>query len=280
MAGMAPMAEGMGFSSELMEEMEEAVQGIGALGNSQSTMATQGVTGTQSPLLKEFQRLLQELVQLQMELFAQQRNRDSAGAKSTLGRMKQLENQLNSLLSGQSSGSSASSADTSSGTTGGYSSGDGTSTGDSTGSTSSSSSQPGAGARQVTADDFKGSSATGRKLAALAVEHATDGTGDGGHCYRNVSQDLEQIGISTTGEGAWEAADQLAGNDKVQELKGINKDQLPELPAGAIVVWDKGEGHPYGHISIATGDGQEASDVMRDQITEYGTSFRVFMPKD
>ena len=54
---------------------------------------------------------------------------------------------------------------------------------------------------------------------------------------------------------------------------------LPKLPAGAIVVWDKGNGHEHGHISIATGDGKEASDLMRNQITNYGTSFRVFMPQ-
>jgi hypothetical protein len=119
---------------------------------------------------------------------------------------------------------------------------------------------------------------TGTKLAEIAKAEATNGDSSGGWCYRDVSRALSKIGITVTGGSAYMAAEQLAKNPKVQEVK-VSQDQLKSLPAGAIVVWDKGAGHEHGHISIATGDGKEASDLMRNQITNYGTSFRVFMPK-
>jgi|GEM_PF-5134323 len=123
-------------------------------------------------------------------------------------------------------------------------------------------------------------SATGRQLAQAAYQHATDGTGDGGHCFRNVAQDLAKFGINTSGASAYMAADQLATNPKVQEIKGVTAEQLKTLPAGAIVVWAANPSNPHGHISVAMGDGKEASDIMRNQITNLnGSSFRVFMPK-
>lgn len=77
------------------------------------------------------------------------------------------------------------------------------------------------------------------------------------------------------------AADQLAKNPKFREVQ-IPRDQLGKLPAGAIVVWAgdvASTGHAHGHISIATGDGKELSDRKRVQLTNYGKSFRVFLPK-
>lgn len=139
---------------------------------------------------------------------------------------------------------------------------------------------PGTGAVEVNPDDLQGGTPAGRELAASAFQHATDGTGDGRHCYRNVKQDLAKAGINVTGGSAYMAADQLAQNSKVQEVKGLANEDLKKLPPGAIVVWNRGNGHEHGHISIAMGDGREASDVMRKQITNYGTSFRVFLPKD
>ena len=119
---------------------------------------------------------------------------------------------------------------------------------------------------------------TGKKLAEIARAEATNGDSSGGWCYRDVGRSLAKIGVNVSGGSAYMAADQLANNPKVTEVK-VGKDQLSKLPAGAIVVWDKGNGHEHGHISIATGDGKEASDLMRTQITNYGTAFRVFMPK-
>lgn len=119
---------------------------------------------------------------------------------------------------------------------------------------------------------------SGKKLAQFAQAEATNGDSSGGLCFRDVSRALSKMGIETHGASAYMAADQLAKNPKVKEVK-VGKDQLKTLPAGAIVVWDRGAGHEHGHISIALGNGKEASDLLRDQITNYGTSFRVFMPQ-
>lgn len=125
--------------------------------------------------------------------------------------------------------------------------------------------------------DLGGSSATGKKLAKFARDNAT---GVGGECYKYVAQDLDQIGVNVYGMSAYMAADQLAQNSKVREVKGLSSKDLGSLPGGAIVVWANSTDHPDGHISIALGDGKEASDKIRDQITDYGTSFRVFVPSD
>lgn len=119
----------------------------------------------------------------------------------------------------------------------------------------------------------------GRRLARHAREHATRSPGDGRHCWKWVADDLDRSGIHLTGMDAWMAADQLARRKEFREMKGIAAGDLPDLPAGAIVVWDRGPGHESGHVSVALGDGREASDVIRPQITAYGTRFRVFLPR-
>lgn len=142
---------------------------------------------------------------------------------------------------------------------------------------SASSSGSGAGAGAADPSQFSGGTDAGRRLAAAAKAEATNGDSQGGWCYRDVGRALSKIGINVSGASAYMAADQLAKNPKVKEIK-VSQAELSKLPPGAIVVWDKGPGHEHGHISVAMGDGHEASDLMRNQITNYGTSFRVFMP--
>ncbi len=136
----------------------------------------------------------------------------------------------------------------------------------------------GSGASSGATAGMPGATSTGSKLAEIARAEATNGDSNGGLCYRDVGRALAKIGINVSGASAYMAAAQLEKNPKVKEMK-VSQSDLPKLPAGAIVVWDKGNGHEHGHISIATGDGKEASDLMRNQITNYGTSFRVFMPQ-
>ncbi|MFN8612330.1 MAG: hypothetical protein U0931_32590 [Vulcanimicrobiota bacterium] len=145
-------------------------------------------------------------------------------------------------------------------------------------SESGSSSAGGSSGGSSASAGMPGATATGSKLAEIARTEASNGDSSGGLCYRDVGRDLAKVGINVSGASAYMAADQLARNPKVKEVK-VSQADLPKLPAGAIVVWDKGAGHEHGHISIATGDGKEASDLMRNQITNYGTSFRVFMPQ-
>ncbi len=128
----------------------------------------------------------------------------------------------------------------------------------------------------ATSSDFGNVPAWGAALAKDAEKHAT---GRGGLCFRYVRQALERAGVKGVGgASAYMAADQLARNPKFREIKVAEKD-LKKLPPGAVVVWDRGNGHQHGHISIALGGGREASDVKRNQITGYGTKFRVFLPK-
>lgn len=122
-----------------------------------------------------------------------------------------------------------------------------------------------------------GGSANGRTLAAAAEKEAK-AEGTTGWCYRGVSRALKSIGVSATGESAYMAADQLARNPKFREVK-VSNDKLSSLPPGAVVVWNKGPGHPHGHISVALGDGREASDHLQKQISNLnGCTQRVFMP--
>ncbi len=172
--------------------------------------------------------------------------------------------------SGMSSFLGGSSGSAPSGGSSGYvpSSGSGTSAAASS-SSSASNSAP------VDVNQIQGGTEWGRKLAAEARSHAT---GSGGWCFKYVGESLRKFGVQTSGASAYMAGDQLAQSDKFREAK-IDPKNFKKLPPGAVVVWDKGNGHPHGHISIALGDGKEASDVIRDQITDYGTSARVFLPK-
>ena len=115
---------------------------------------------------------------------------------------------------------------------------------------------------------------------SIARDAAASAHGPGGRCLAYVSNCLGRHGVSVHGESAYMAANQLANNRHFSEIHGLRNDQLKKLPPGAVVVWDRGAGHPHGHISVALGNGHEASDVLRNQITNYGTQFRVFLPND
>lgn len=100
-----------------------------------------------------------------------------------------------------------------------------------------------------------------------------------GSCKKGVRIALEQHGITLKGLSAYMASSQLAKNPMFTEIK-VKRSELQDLKSGTIVVWDKCPGHKDGHISISLGDGQEASDCIRDQFIDYGPRFRVFEPKE
>ena len=58
--------------------------------------------------------------------------------------------------------------------------------------------------------------------------------------------------------------------------------ELGDLPPGAVVVWGRTAASPDGHISVALGDGREASDHIDQQRTHLRgyTNYRVFFPVD
>lgn len=144
------------------------------------------------------------------------------------------------------------------------------------GTNSASSGASSSAVSKVSAKDVKGS-AWGKALAADAEANAT---GSGGWCFKYVRQALERHGVTGVGgASAYMAADQLARNSNFKEIS-VSESDLSKLPAGYVVVWNRGSGasRQHGHICISLGDGREASDVIRKMTQGYGTSFRVFQP--
>ncbi len=119
---------------------------------------------------------------------------------------------------------------------------------------------------------------SGGQLARDANRVASSGiAGRGRNCFRGVKYAMARQGVRLTGIPAYGAASQLARNGNFRETR-VSRDQLRNLPAGATVVWAPHGRHKYGHVSIALGNGREASDVLRNQISNYGSAFRVFLP--
>jgi hypothetical protein len=85
--------------------------------------------------------------------------------------------------------------------------------------------------------------------------------------------------VQLTGGSAYQAADQLARSDRFREVS-VSPDQLRSLPPGAVVVWGRTDRSPHGHISVALGNGQEASDHIQTQMTSLrgAQNYRVFVP--
>lgn len=122
----------------------------------------------------------------------------------------------------------------------------------------------------------QGSTAFGNSIANNAAQTANNMSSTG-YCYRGVANTLSKSGVNLSGMSAYMGADQLARSPKFKEAT-VSRNDLKSLPAGAVVVWDKCPGHQHGHISIALGDGREASDHIQSQMTNYGPRFRVFIP--
>jgi hypothetical protein len=124
-------------------------------------------------------------------------------------------------------------------------------------------------------------SGLGPRLAQSTLDAAAGNTNlRRQRCFHFVKEGLAAEGIELTGKPAYLAANQLARNPHFSEVR-VSRDQLPELPAGAVVVWNRNRAahHPNGHISVALGDGREVSDRIRPQTTAYRSQFRVFLPE-
>lgn len=115
---------------------------------------------------------------------------------------------------------------------------------------------------------------------AQQIARGMGGSRSTGKCYNAVKRALSDH-IKLTGVPAHSAAGQLARSPLYRELTGLSPAQLRNLPAGAVVVWGKSKKSPYGHISVALGNGREASDYVGPQMTSLRgfTNFRVFLPK-
>lgn len=78
-----------------------------------------------------------------------------------------------------------------------------------------------------------------------------------GYCYSGVSKALSPLGVALTGAAAYQARDQLAADARFMP---VPVEESVELRRGDILVFDKSVSHPYGHISVYQGNGQESSD--------------------
>ena len=117
----------------------------------------------------------------------------------------------------------------------------------------------------------------GQRLADDAEREARS-RGTVGSCYNAVADVIDrQSGKFLTGRHAYMAADQLAARKDL--FREVPAQDLSRLPAGAVVVWGQGNSES-GHISIALGDGREASDHVDRQMQRHygGASARVFLP--
>jgi len=113
---------------------------------------------------------------------------------------------------------------------------------------------------------------------ARSAEQEAKGRGTVGWCYNAVADAVErQTGRFLWGGHAYQSADQFAARTK--QFREVPARDLDQLPPGAIVVWGKGTSKS-GHISVALGDGREASDHIAPQMLSHygGAPARVFIP--
>mgnify|MGYP001163394590 CR=1 FL=1 len=136
----------------------------------------------------------------------------------------------------------------------------------------------GGGAPPIDPGMMQGTSRTGQTLMGSIMNSPVPPGCSPGYCYRGVKHHLRQVGVNLQGGSAYQAADQLAAQPHRFREVTVSRDQLRRLPPGAVVVWNKSPGHQHGHISIAMGNGKEASDKIRNQMVNRNASYRVFMP--
>lgn len=141
----------------------------------------------------------------------------------------------------------------------------------------------------------------GRDLVRGARQAAND-LRSVGKCMKGVRMAFDNIGLPLRNPdgsnivSAYQAANILARppySDRFSELVPATKEDLRNLPAGAVIVWDRNpdpakraanpnNGFTHGHIAVATGDGYEISDHVQAMTMNtngrYG-GFRVFLPK-
>lgn len=115
---------------------------------------------------------------------------------------------------------------------------------------------------------------------ASAAESMANSMGTTGWCLKGVNNTLEQVyAFRLSYNSAYQAIPALQSRGDFVEVTNQyeSASDLVNLPAGAIVVWENSSNHPHGHISIALGDGREASDHIQNQTTNYGTQYHVFI---
>ena len=129
------------------------------------------------------------------------------------------------------------------------------------------------------AKGLKYSSAKGQKLAKDMANHSVGFTG---HCSRYVREGLQRTGLyNGHTASAYQMGGTLAKNKNFQEVSP-NSVNLKDLPAGCILVYDKGAAgynSIHGHIEVTLGDGTACSDG-RTRNVRRTNNMRIFVPTE
>ncbi|HIS53670.1 TPA: hypothetical protein IAA82_01805, partial [Candidatus Galligastranaerophilus gallistercoris] len=131
----------------------------------------------------------------------------------------------------------------------------------------------------ITGGNYTGDLPVNNELASIAQATASS-MGSTGWCLKGVNNALEKAyGFRLSYNSAYQAIPALQSRSDFTEVTNQypSAQSLTNLPAGAIVVWENSSNHPHGHISIALGNGQEASDHIQSQTVNYGTQYHVFV---
>ena len=119
----------------------------------------------------------------------------------------------------------------------------------------------------------------GKDLANVAYSNAAS-RNTRGYCLKGVRTSLEKAGLYDTSKrvmSAYQAVGILSNNKNFKKVN-VSSDNLRNLPAGCVVVWDRCAGHPHGHITVTLGDNKSASDHLESKVAQMHTNFCVFVP--
>ena len=124
---------------------------------------------------------------------------------------------------------------------------------------------------------LKYSSEKGQRLAADVSSHRVGFTG---YCARYVADGLRRTGLGKERANATDMDNLLVNNSNYRMVKITSKEQLRSLPAGCIVVYERGAAGynaKYGHIEVTMGDGTAVSDGVTRNM-RYSENMTVFVP--
>lgn len=117
----------------------------------------------------------------------------------------------------------------------------------------------------------------GERLARAAENNAMI-INTPGFALREISKILREFAFRIGNHyGCFQLIGDLRSSPLLQEVQ-LPKSQLPLLPPGAIVVWDKAPGLQLGHVCITLGNGREASSTVSEQLL-LNSNHWVFFPK-
>lgn len=119
--------------------------------------------------------------------------------------------------------------------------------------------------------------ALGEKLANSAKQ-AANSLNSVGRCARGVVNGMVNSGFATDSlrDNAYKLDPKLAQHKNFREVL-VAREDLKNLPAGCVIVWQPSSGHANGHVAVTLGNAQEASDHVQRLIVR-NAPYSVFVP--